>query len=1084
MKSNILKYCVLFFYLILYVSLTGQQEKQKPDVSTFQFRSIGPSFMSGRIIDLAVHPDNPSVYYVGVACGGVFKTSNAGTTFEPIFENYGSYSIGCVQLDPNNPNVVWVGTGEANNQRSVGYGDGIYKSMDGGKSFTNMGLQNSEHIGEIIIDPNNSDIIYVAAYGPLWSNGGDRGVYKSLDGGLTWKQVLKISEYTGVADIVMDPRDSKVLYASTHQRQRKGYGYVSGGTESSLYKTVDGVTTWTKINKGFPSGDLGRIAIAISPINPDILYIHLEAQNGQSGSYKSTDRGASWEKMSDYSTVGLYYSKIFPDPVQLDKIYVGDVFSKYSVDGGKTFQNIPAKNVHVDNHVIWINPKNNHHWLMGGDGGLYETFNQGQHWDYKNTLSITQFYRVSTDNSFPFYNIYGGTQDNSSMGGPSRTTNMAGIVNSDWFITQGGDGFESQVDWENPNIVYAQSQHGNLVRFDKKSGESVFIMPVELENEPALRWNWDSPLVLSSHNASRLYFGANKIYKSDDKGNSWRLISPDVTRQIDRNTLPIMDKIWSVDAIMKNSSTSIFGQSTSISESTIDENILYVGTDDGLIQTTVDGGKTWTKIDNIPGAPAMSYIPQIICSNHDKNVAYVVFNHHRYGDYKPYVFRTKDGGKTWTSIAADLPVRGSLYTIAEDHVNADILFVGSDFGVFVTLNGGKSWHAVKSGIPVIAIKDLEIQKRENDLVVATFGRGFYVLDDYSNLRVLAKEEELKNKILPVKAAWIFHESNPLGAWGGAKVGTMGDGFWSGENPPIGVVIRYNLTDIPKTIKERRTESEKEMIKKGTLKGYPSKDSLIAEDLEQMPFYFLTIYDNAGNVIRRNKQKPKKGINKYVWDAKALADHTLKPDAESGAASGLFVLPGSYSVELNMFDGEKTTTLTNRETFEIKNPGWATLPAQDLVKVQNFANECNDFARVVYGTNSHLQYLKETVKNLKAGVLVSLKTDMDVTAKLYKAEKSIQDLDIELNGNSSLEKRYFEALPGLVSRISTILYSMYGHSSDIPATQKKSLKLAKSGFDVIYKKIKEVDEELKLVQKDIEAAGVPYIKGSLPAYRPE
>ncbi|MFZ1705446.1 MAG: glycosyl hydrolase [Saprospiraceae bacterium] len=1081
MYLNTKQICSFLFIWLLSCPLFSQ-EIYKPDLSTFKWRSVGPAFMSGRIIDIAVHPEHQSTYYVGVACGGIFKTTNAGTTFEPIFDNYGSYSIGCVQIDQNNPNVVWVGTGEANSQRSVGYGDGVYKSLDGGKSFTNLGLPNSGHIGEIVIDPNNSDIVYVAAYGPLWSNGGDRGVYKSMDGGATWKKVLYVSEYTGIADIVMDPRDSKVLYASAHQRQRKGFGYISGGPESALYKSVDGGNTWNKINKGFPSGDLGRIAIAISPIDPDILYTHLEAQDGQNGSYKSTDRGASWEKMSDYSTVGLYYSKIFPDPKIMDKLIVGDVYSKYSLDGGKTFQNILAKNTHVDNHVFWINPKNNKHWLMGGDGGLYETFNEGLHWDYKNNLSITQFYRVAADNAFPFYNIYGGTQDNSSMGGPSRTTNMVGIVNSDWFITQGGDGFESQVDWQDPNIVYSQSQHGNLVRYDKKTGESVFIMPVEMEGEPALKWNWDAPLVLSSHKASRLYFGANKIYKSEDKGNTWQLISPDMNRKIDRNTLPIMDKIWSMDGVMKNASTSIFGQTTSIAESTIDENILYVGTDDGLIQITHDGGKNWTTVDNIQGVPKMSYVPQIICSKFDKLRAYVVFNHHRYGDYKPYIFRTNDGGKSWSPIMSDLPERGSAYTIAEDHVEANLLFAGTDFGVYTSLNGGKNWFPLKSGIPIIAMKDLEIQRRENDLIVATFGRGFYVLDDYSNLRVLAKENEATQKIYPIKDAWIFHESNPLGAWGGAKLGTMGDGYWVGENPPIGAIVRYSLKDVYKSKKEKRKEEEKELIKKGALKGYPPLDSITAEVNEIAPYYFLTVYDKNGNVIRRIKQKPKKGMNKYVWDAKYSNQHTLNSEADSGTNSGMFVAPGQYTIDLSYFDGEKISVITNKESVIIKNVAWATLPTKNVENLQAFSEECHDFVRVVYGTNQHIKFLQDKLKSLKAAILLHEGSEMGNMAKaLYQAEKDLKDIDMALNGNSALERKYFETLPGIVSRVSTVMYSLYGHSSDLPEFHKKSLAYAKDLFGPVYQKVKSTEEGLLQIQKQMESEGIPYIKGSLPVY---
>jgi photosystem II stability/assembly factor-like uncharacterized protein len=1037
--------------------------------------------MSGRISDLAVHPHTNSVYYVAVASGGIFKTSNGGTTFEPIFEKYGSYSIGCINIDPHNPNKIWVGTGEANNQRSVGYGDGVYVSEDGGKSFVNKGLKNSNHIGEIVIDPTNPMIVYVAAYGPLWDSGGERGVYKSEDGGNNWTQVLKISEHTGVADIVMDPRNPKVLYASAHQRQRKGYGYVSGGPESAIYKTEDGGKTWTKRNKGFPSGDIGRIAIAVSPINPDVLYAHLEAQEGQNGSYISRDRAASWEKVSSYSSSGLYYGKIFPDPIQLDKIFVGDVYSKYSMDGGKTYVNMPAKNVHVDNHVIWIDPKDNTHWMMGGDGGLYETFNEGQNWHFKSNLSITQFYRVATDNSFPFYNIYGGTQDNSSLGGPSRTINMAGIPNSEWFITQGGDGFESQVDWQNPSIIYAQAQHGWLVRYDKNTGERVSIKPTELENEPALRWNWDAPLLVSQHDPSRIYFGANKIYRSDDRGNDWKLISPDLTRQIDRNTLPYMGKVWSVDAVQKNTSTSIFGQSTSIAESRLNEDILYVGTDDGLVQITNDGGKNWVKVDNIPGSPKMSYVPQVICSWHDQNVAYVVFNHHRYGDFKPYAYKTKDGGKTWTSITGDLPSRGSIYTIAEDHVNPNLLFIGTDFGLFTTLDGGVKWSQLKNNFPTIAVKDLEIQRRENDLVIATFGRGFYVLDDYSILRSLANPDNQKNKIFPVKDAWLFNESNPLGNDANDIFGTQGDSYYVGQNPPIGAVIRFSVGEIPQSIKQKRKKAEKEMIEKGTLKGYPSLDSFELEDQEILPFYFLTFYDGQGQIIRKEQISVSPGINTFLWDGRVMPTHTLQATGGRRRGGGLPVLPGKYSVDISYFDGNKAAIVSNKQSFEIKSLGWATMPAKDVAGLKSFADESAKIAKIVNGSDEYLRHLSNKQKLLKSALLLLPNADMNLNAKLNEIELHIHKLNTSINGNSSLNSRQFETLPGLRQRLSSAMGSIYGHNSDVPMTQKKSLDLVKKQFKPIYDDIVKVDKSLTEIQNQLKGIGLPALAPELPKW---
>ncbi|HNM14973.1 MAG TPA: glycosyl hydrolase, partial [bacterium] len=465
--------CSLLISTHVVAQKKNAETKDPMPSSTFgglKFRSVGPALTSGRVVDFAVNPKNIFEYYVAVASGGVWKTTNAGVTYEPVFDGEGSYSIGCVAIDPSNPNVVWVGSGENNNQRAVAYGDGIYKSVDGGKSWTNMGLKNSEHIGRIAIDPNNSDIVYVAAYGPVWSAGGDRGIYKTTDGGKTWKAVLTVSENTGFNEVIMDPRNSNVLYAAAHQRRRSVFTYIGGGPESALYKSTDGGANWRKINSGLPAVDLGRIGIAISPINPDVLYAIVEAAEGKSGVFRSDNRGESWEKRGNNSSSGNYYQEIFCDPQNIDKVYYVDLFVMLSLDGGKSFNPIGEKYKHVDNHALWINPANTGHMLVGCDGGIYETYDNGANWEYKWNLPVTQFYKVATDNATPFYYIYGGTQDNNSIGGPSRTLSANGIINTDWFITNEGDGFESQIDPFDANIVYAQSQYGGLVRYDKKSG--------------------------------------------------------------------------------------------------------------------------------------------------------------------------------------------------------------------------------------------------------------------------------------------------------------------------------------------------------------------------------------------------------------------------------------------------------------------------------------------------------------------------------------------------------------------------------------------------------------------------------------
>ena len=536
-------------------------------VSALSFRMVGPALTSGRVADIAVHPANKDLWYVAAASGGVWITKNHGITFQPIFDGYGSYSIGCVELSPSNPSTVWVGSGENNNQRSVSYGDGVYKSVDGGKSFTNMGLKQSEHIGSIVIHPTNDNVLWVAAYGPLWSKGGERGVYKSIDGGKTWKRTLFVSDDTGIAEVVIDPSNPEILYASAHHRRRHEWTYIGGGPESTLYKSTDGGETWREIATGLPKLDMGRIGLAVSPADPNWIYAIVEGRNDKGGVYLSTNKGESWAKQGGFSTSGNYYQEIFCDPLNKRKVFAMDTYMHHSEDAGVTFKPTGESHKHVDNHVIWIDPANTDHWLVGCDGGVYETYSHAKEWRFFDNLPITQFYKVTTDNDYPFYNIYGGTQDNNSMGGPSGTTNVSGILNTDWFITNGGDGFESATDWSNPNITYAQAQYGWLVRYDKQSGEKVPIQPMPAKGQPGYRWNWDAPLLVSKHDASTLYFAANKVFKSANKGDDWTEISPDLTLQLDRNKVPVMGQVWSIDAVMKNASTTVYGNLVALDES-------------------------------------------------------------------------------------------------------------------------------------------------------------------------------------------------------------------------------------------------------------------------------------------------------------------------------------------------------------------------------------------------------------------------------------------------------------------------------------------------------------------------------------
>jgi len=654
-------------------------------VSGLKLRSIGPAFTSGRVADFAVNPDNPKEYFVAIASGNIWKTTNNGITWKAVFDKYGAYSIGCVTMDPNNHNVVWAGTGENNHQRALGYGDGVYKTVDGGKSWKNMGLKESRQIGDIIVHPCNSDIVFVAAEGSAWGPGGDRGLYKTVDGGENWEKVLDVSENTGINNVVMDPRDHDIMYATSEQRRRHVHTKIGGGPESAVYKSTDGGDNWKKLKSGLPGGDVGGMGIDVSPANPDYVYVIVEAGEGKGGFYRSTDRGESWNKMSDHSSSGQYYNEIFCDPKNADKVYSVETFSHFTTDGGKTWKRLSNNQRHVDDHAMWIDPDDTEHFMIGGDGGVYETYDAGKNYLFKSNLPVTQYYRVNVDNTEPFYWVYGGTQDNNSMGGPSRNLGR-GVTSAEWVVTLGGDGFWQAIDPENPDIVYSEYQYGNIYRYDKKSGESMKIKPQPLKGEETYKWNWNAPFIMSPHSNTRLYMAANKVFKSDDRGNSWEVISDDITAQIDRNTWEVMGRYWGVDAVVKDVSTSLFGTAVSIAESSVQEGLLFVGTDDGVVQVTEDNGATWNKIDKFPGIPEYTYISDIMTSEFDENIVYISFDNMKRDDFKPYILKSTDKGASWTSVSGNLPENGTVHTLAQDFIKPDLLFAGTEFGVFFSID--------------------------------------------------------------------------------------------------------------------------------------------------------------------------------------------------------------------------------------------------------------------------------------------------------------------------------------------------------------------------------------------------------------
>jgi len=1067
---------VILIMISIGLPVYSQKDSAKKDpmassvFSGLKFRSIGPALASGRVIDLAVNPNDNSIIYAAVACGGIWKTTNSGIKWTPIFDNYPSFSIGCLQLDPCNPNVIWAGSGENNSQRSVSWGDGIYRSIDGGKSWTNMGLKKSEHIGKIVINPKDPNMVYVAAQGPLWGPGGDRGLYKTTDGGKTWEQSLKISENTGVSDIVMDPRDPNVLYASSYQRRRHVWTLINGGPEGAIYKTVDGGKTWDKLTSGLPGGYVGRIGLAIAPSKPDIVYALIEAAEDAGGFFKTTDRGASWSKVYNYQAGSAqYYQELFCDPIDPDKVFSVDTYTKYTEDGGKTWKNLGLKERHVDDHALWIDPKNTRHLFIGGDGGIYETFDHGETWRFFENLPITQFYRVAVDNTYPFYYVYGGTQDNATIGGPSRTMNTGGIMNQDWFFTKEGDGFQTRIDPKNPDIVYSQAQYGSLVRFDRKSGERIDIQPQEDKGEE-LRWNWDSPLIISPHSNTRLYFAANKLFRSDDMGSSWKKISGDLSRQIDRNQLEVMGKIWDPEAVAKNASTSLYGNIVALSESPMKENLVYVGTDDGLIQVTENSGESWSKVESFSGVPEKTYVSDIFTSQHDENVVYACFDNHKMADFKPYVLRSDNKGKSWISISSNLPENGPAYCIVEDHKNKNLLFVGTEFGIFFSVDGGAKWTQLKGGLPTIPIKDIEIQKRENDIVLATFGRSFYVLDNYSALQETSKETI-------DAAAKIFSVRDPLMFVPDARVGgrrDFGEEFYRAENPDFGAQITYYLKEGLKSKKDIRKEAEK-ASKEGNYK-YPTFEQLRAEDLEEKPYIMLEIADESGYLVKRIKAPASAGYSRITWDLCYPDTRPLEASSDPNKSSGMPVLPGRYQVSMFKFIDGQFTKLDGPVFFTAKVISNATVPG-DINKVNAFHKRLQEAQRVLTGTDSYFKEIKEQMNLIRK----SLAATAGVTQEMLLMAKSINDslVDVErfLYGDESKRKRNENQPPTVFDRLERMFYYTWMNLSDPPQTYLASIDIAETELSQAIAKMKNLQaNQIAQLEKEMDRLNAPWTPG--------
>lgn len=1082
MKNRI--HSFLACILLLLISTPLMAQNGAPNVSDanysgLEFRSIGPALFSGRIADIAIHPNDDRIWYVAVGSGGVWKTTNDGVTFEPIFENQPSFSIGSVTIDPNNPNTVWVGTGENVGGRHVGYGDGIYKSTDGGKTWNNMGLKESQHISKIVVHPENSDIIWVAAQGPLWSSGGQRGLYKSTDGGESWTKKLGANEWTGVTDIEVDPRNPDRMYAATWQRQRIVPIYMGGGPGSGIHKSTDGGETWTELKTGLPSSNMGKIGMDISPQKPDIVYAAIELDRTTGGVYMSEDRGASWKKMSDAVSGGTgphYYQELYASPHHFGTLYLMDVRAQVSDDHGKTFRSIEHENKHSDNHALAFKKDEPNYLLMGSDGGLYESHNLANDWRHLNNLPITQFHKISVDNDKPFYNVYGGTQDNGSQMGPSRTEYRYGITNREWKKTLGADGHDNATEPGNPNIFYGEYQQGVLHRVDRRTGDAVLIQPQAGEGEEALRFNWDSPVEVSPHNPTKILFGSNKVFVSEDRGNNWTAISGDLTKgHQERLSFEIMGKQRSWENAWDVNAMSDYNTITSLAESPKQEGLIYAGTDDGLVQVTENGGESWRKIvlGDIDGIPETAFVNDIKADLFDANTVYVVIDNHKYGDMKPYIIKSTDRGESWEIISDDLPDDHVVWRLVQDDVKKDLMFAATEFGVYFTVDGGEEWVKLDSGMPTIAIRDMVIQRQWDDLVAGSFGRGIFILDNYAPLRQVTPQ-------MLNQEAKLFQSRDALWYRPDSPGGDLGADFFEGENPPFGAVFTYYLKDDIQSLRAKRLESERELDEDEDV-PFPGWDQLNKEKREEGPSVYLTIKDSNGNVVRRVKAANSSGFHRVNWDLRFASKNLIELNERGGGgfySSGFMVTPGNYTATLYKKVLGDVTQLSEPMQFTVKPLRKGTLERASDQAIAEFRETVEGFQQELSKTSNKLEESLNRVNAMQTALNRASKEDTALVKRLHNARMQLLQIREQMRGSEAKQEigeRLNKPTPGSRLYIGyNALSSTYGPTP----THRKTIQAGINELDVIQNDLQSfIDNVMPGLEEAMQQVDAPPIEGN-------
>ena len=1014
-------------------------------VSTLSMRSIGPAVMSGRIVDIAVASSHGSrggelgtVFYIAAASGGVWKTTNGGMSWRPVFDDQDVGSIGAVEVAPSNSEIVWVGTGEDNNQRSVSYGNGVYKSTDGGATWTNMGLGTSQQVGRIRVHPKNPDIVWVASMGPMWAAGGERGVFKTTDGGRTWRSVLTVDQYTGAADVILDPSNPDIVYAATHQRERRAFNYVGGGPGSGIWKSVDGGETWTRLSAGLPTSDMGRIGLDVSQAHPTTVYAVIEGS--EQGVYRSDDAGASWRKMSDIASIPWYFGEIRVDPRDPNTVYHLGVQLQVSHDGGATWERT-GRGPHSDHHSLWINPENPAHIINGNDGGLYVSRDRGETWDFSVNLPVSQFYALGLDMAEPFFGIAGGLQDNSTWGGPSRTRSNDGIYNSDWYAMAGGDGFYAAIDPTDPTIAYVESQGGVILRYDRRTGDRKGIQPQAPEGEPSYRFNWSAPIKISPWDHNTVYFAANYLFKSTNRGDAWTVLGEDLTRNIDEDSLPLMGKVQASDAVALHQGVVDFSTISDIDVSTLERGLLITGSDDGVVAISTDDGQSWNRQMRFPGVPDTAYVSKVRLSRHDASVMYVTFDNHRSNDFKPYVIKSTDGGRNWTNITHNLPDFGNVRAFAEHHANPNLLFVGTEMAVYTSTDGGGSWTRIRGGMPTVRVDDLAIHPRDNALVVATHGRGFWILDDLAPLEHLADAKAAEAAYLvPVKSEWLITPD------GSPTSGTHAARDYAGANPPMGTTVSYMLKA-------------------------PARDMK------------LEITTPSGEVVRTLEAPSSAGLHHVLWDFRMDAPYSGPPQERQapqgfggfggfGATGGALVVPGQYTARLTVGGA------TQERTFTVKKDPELRLTDAQLVELRNVRlHQLRLNAKLTMAIRQSDE-LREQISQAKTA-LAGAGAPASTTQMANDLERDLNDIRTKLGagggggfggGGSSDGPRSIRTLLGYAGGVN--------RANAMPTEQEmQALELVPARLEAEVARLNAmVGERMPAFFSALDAAGVPWTPG--------